>query len=510
MELMKKIKLSALVISLVLSFSIFTGCANTPEGSAYLNALKQSTNITTVENEQKVTLDFDVKGLPAEEQMQANILKGMIDGASVKIKSKVSQNQDGTATKSYFNIDLDAAGFPINSEVWINQDLTEKTPISKEIIKSEMLLGLVDPKLADKYLVIDLEEMKKIPDFNEQLGNMDFAEMARKNKELQQKVIDYIIKYAGQLDPGFQLITDKGYSTLKINNNDTPVHLYEIKLTDANYKALIRKIGTELNQNKEMLNGLKEILIASIDAGGVATKEIVDMKKDLDLVFDELGSAESLTQFIGIMDQLDEIQILGEKGIVSTYAIDNNGYLVSDEGEVQLVFDLKKLNDLSNSLAGIKDSKTKVSGVINLGFRYDTKSFNINQPIEINFPELTTDNSITFKQFMKIILPPAPKPTPAPPSIVVSKKNNAIYYNKIPYIKATYVAAKLNGSVTYAKGLVTIKLNGKTLQTKAGSKSVKVGSKNVSLKAASSRIVNNKVYITVEVIKLAGVAVTIK
>lgn len=58
------------------------------------------------------------------------------------------------------------------------------------------------------------------------------------------------------------------------------------------------------------------------------------------------------------MDQLDKIQILGEKGIVSTYAIDNNGYLVSDEGEVQLVFELKKLNDLSNSLAGIKDSQT--------------------------------------------------------------------------------------------------------------------------------------------------------
>jgi hypothetical protein len=511
MELMKKRKLSALVVSLVLSFSIFTGCASTSEGSAYLNALKKSTSITTAEAEQKVTLDFNVKGLPAEEQMQANIIKGMIDGASVTIKSKVAQNKEGTASKSYYNIDLDAAGFPVNSEVWVNKDFTGETPINKEIIKSEMLLGLVDPKLANKYLVIDLEEMKKMPEYKEQLGNIDYAEMARKNKELQQKVIDYIIKYAGQLDPGFQLISDKGYSTSKINNNDVPVHLYEIKLTDANYKALIREIGTEVNKDKEMLNGIKEILIAAIDAGGVKTKEIDEIKEELDLVFEELGSAEHLTQFNEIMDQLDKIQILGEKGIVSTYAIDNNGYLVSDEGEVQLVFDLKKLNDLSNNLAGIKDSQTAVSGVINLGFRYATKSFNINEPIEINFPDLTKDNSITFPQFMKIILPPVTQPTkPAQPTVAVSKKNSVIYYNKIPYVKAIDVTAKLKGSVTYSKGLVTIKLNGKTLQTKTGSKSIKVNGKNVTLKAASSRIVKNKVYVTVEVIKLAGVVVKIK
>lgn len=58
-----------------------------------------------------------------------------------------------------------AAGFPVNSEVWVNKDFTGETPINKEIIKSEKLLGLVDPKLANKYLVIDLEEMKKMPEY---------------------------------------------------------------------------------------------------------------------------------------------------------------------------------------------------------------------------------------------------------------------------------------------------------------------------------------------------------
>lgn len=404
---MKNIKkVMALIIVMCIVMSLFSGCTSAAEGKALYDAMVKAQSIKSSQNDMQLTLRLDATGLSEQEQPSFGQIKAMLNGAKMSMNMKQNTNADNTAVKAQAGVNMYMAGISMGMGVWVDMDLNGTSPRFKEIIKLPAMITASDPSMAGKeYMVMDLGQLMNTPGINGQAQSTVNADMMKLTKELQGKALTFMGKYLAQYDPGFKFITDVGTKDIITPERTVKAHVYQVKLDDKAAKKLIRYTVNNFANNKEAMDFaveyMKFIGKFSVPAPGVQspTAELDKLMNDF-----ENQKPAFLAAFNKSMDQLEGIQIFGEKGITLEYAIDENGYLVSQSGTIDIVIDVAKLN----SLGSLIDNKYATNGIYNVGFDFSMLTYNINKDLAIEMPVITPENSINYNDMIKSQVPAQP------------------------------------------------------------------------------------------------------
>jgi hypothetical protein len=396
-------KIVALIVAMCMIMSLLSGCTSAVEGKALYDAMVKNQSIKSSQSDMQLTLRLDAKGLSEEDQMSFEQMKAIMNGAKMSMNMKQSTNADNTAAKAQAGVNMFMAGMSIDMGVWVDMDLNGNPPRLKEIIKLPAIMTAADPSMVGKeYMVMDLSEMMKAPEVIGQVPNMNYSDTMKLTKEMQEKTLAFMGKYLAQYNPGFKFINDAGTKDIVTPERTVKAHVYQVKLDDKAAKKLIRYTVNNFANNKDAMDFAIEYmkLIGRFSASASGVKSpTADFDK---LMTDfEKEKPAMLAEFNKSMDQLEGIQIFGEKGITLEYAIDENGYIVSQSGSMDFVVDFAKLS----SIESLKDSKYTSVGIYNVGFDFSMMTYNINKGMTIEIPVVTPANSINYTDMIKSEVP---------------------------------------------------------------------------------------------------------
>ena len=376
------------IIAIAMLFFVLPMSIVNAQTKTLSDAILKTNAVTSMESNGKLSLIFKAQGLSKQDQEEFGMISDMLNNLQIIFNAKKSGNSDGTISKQYVKMSANVGGSPYTGELWSDINLTGKTPIVKEIVKSPQLFEMMmSPEDINKYMLIDLNEMNKTPEMQSELGNIDFGKMLSENKELQELIITLFQKYAAQLG------TD--YNFISVNGNQ-----YRVKIDDAQFKNLIREVVNLTAKNEEIQNLIKDLMITEMKNSGASTVEINTSKADIDHMFTTLESQGFLDGFNQMIDKLKDVKILGDKGIDLTYTIDENGYVIGTKSDIQFVLDMAKLNKAFSASASKNavDTATEImpTGTYTVGIHYEVNNSNINGNVDIIIPTLTSANSFSY------------------------------------------------------------------------------------------------------------------
>ena len=133
----------------------------------------------------------------------------------------------------------------------------------------------------------------------------------------------------------------------------------------------------------------------------IKAEEAKASQAEIDKAFSDFdkGLPAFTAQMNKVLNSFDGVPLIGDKGIVIDYAVDNDGYIVNEKGNIDLVFDAPKFIAAVQSLSGTSEPN-KLTGVYKLGIDFNTNTFNINKNVEVKFPEVNSQNSIQYEDLI--------------------------------------------------------------------------------------------------------------
>jgi hypothetical protein len=385
-------KLVTVAISMAMISSVFTGCSS--DAKSLSDAFTKTQKVTSSEFKTEIGVRFSADNLSAQEQQEVNKAIPMINGSKMTVNGKMNQNGDDKTGKMQADVAMQVGSMPINMGLWVDSSVANDKVAFKEIIK---MPDMQSSKMGGKqYIVLDSSKMGE-----NNAMSMDFA---KASGDMQKKFSEMIVKNIASFDPSFKLVTDKGYQYVNLPDGARNVRVYEVKLNDKNVKDLIKYSSNNLVNNKEARDLLKEYSTTVMKAS--ANKEqIAANQAEIDKSFSEFE--KELPQFTTKMNKtltaFDGVTLVGDKGIVIDYAVDSNGYIVNEKGNIDLVFDAPKFTAAVESLNDTNNAATttnKLTGIYKLGIDFNTNTFNINKNVDVQFPEVNSENSIQYQDLI--------------------------------------------------------------------------------------------------------------
>ncbi|MBU3155587.1 hypothetical protein LL037_01300 [Clostridium estertheticum] len=374
------------IIAIVMLFFVLPISIVNAQTKTLSDAILKTNSVKTMESNGKIILAFKAKGLSKQDQEDFEMISDMLNNLQVSFDAKTAGNSDGTISKQYVKMSANVGGNPYAGELWSDINLTGKTPIVKEIVKSPQLFEMmVSPENVNKYMLIDFDEMNKTPGIQSEIGNLDFGKMLSENKELQQSIITLFQKYSAQLGAGYNFISKDG-------------SVYRVRIDDTQFKNLIRKVVNLTAKNEEVQNLIRDLIVTEMKNTGASTVEVNSMKADIDNMFTLLESQGFLDEFNQIMDKLKDVKILGDKGIDLAYTINENGYVIGTKGDIELVLDMPKIDKVFTQSGDAADVATEIipTGTYTVGVHYEVNNNNINGKVNVIIPTLTSANSFSY------------------------------------------------------------------------------------------------------------------
>ncbi len=400
-------KVLGIIVVICLMAAMLSGCTAAAEGKALYDAMIKAQTIKSSQSEIQFALRLDASGLSEQEQMSFAQVKAMADGASMSINMKQHTNDDNTAVKMQMDLGVSFGGMIINDmSIWADMDLNGDKPKFIEIIKPPAMLTAMEPSFAGKeYMVMDLGSAFAAQETDGQMAGANYADTIKLAKELQEKTLVFMGKYMAQYDPGFKFISYEGKSEVTTPEGIVNADIYGVKLDDKAAKKLLRYTVNNLANNKDVMEYAVEY-IDFMKKFAVSAPEGVDPAAEMDKAMAEfeIKKPEILAQFNEAMDQIENIQLVGDKGITLEYAIDENGYIVSQSGSMDFVIDVAKLD----AMTGVEDSAQTSSAIYTIGIDFSALIYDINKEMPIELPEVTPENSIDLNTMMQNSIPDQP------------------------------------------------------------------------------------------------------
>ena len=375
----------ALVVALLL---ILTGCSSSQQ--ELFNAAMKTRDVNSVQ--QHTTMTFELKGSGFEPsiQQQIDMAAAFLKDAKLEFDVKASTNDQKTAAKSQVTIDLALQGMDITMPIWVDSDLTGDTPKVIEIIKiPQIAKESLPPQFAGKdYVVLDLLNMD-----NSGANNMDMTKLMEFSKNYQEKELKFLSSYSKRFKPNVDTV---GNSTHYMQTDDglKLVRSYQLRLDDAQFKEFIRYAVNNMLQDEEALEFVKEFMETVLEMSQVPDE--AKSLSDMDQVLKDFDAKAFLVSFNSVMDQLEEVTLLGDQGLKLEYTI-YDGYFIKKSGAINLQIDIAQLNQLMNTLNGQESTPIEAQGIVDMMINYSTDISGINQPLEIEFPEVNPINSFDYK-----------------------------------------------------------------------------------------------------------------
>ena len=394
---MKNIKkLVALALGGVMSIGLFAGCSK--NSMDLYKAFSKSQNITSMTTKTDMTLKVSAENLSDQEKQIAESIIPIINNSSISVTTKSNQNADKTKAKSQSDIKINIADMPLDMSLWVDSVVTGEKLKLKGIVKLPEVLMQSAPEefVGKEYIYMDYMDMIKIPGVN----TPDFKKATKFSKELQEKLVKFIKKYAMQFNPKTEIITYKGTEYIKQLEYTQLAKIYEIKLDDKGFKELLRYTINNFAQNKDALQFVKEYMNSSLQFSELPEKEVNKAKEEMDKIFKDYEDnlPQLLEKMNEVFDSIEDIKILGEKGIVIQYAVNEDGYIINEKGVVDFVLDFSQLDKLNEKSE--ENEAEKLTGVYNFTLEFNTDRYNINKHVDVQLPELNENNSINYTELI--------------------------------------------------------------------------------------------------------------
>lgn len=391
---MKISKKLSLLLVIVLSMSLFTGC--TGDENALLGAMMKTQEILSVKSSTDLNFSLSSTGLSDEEQVAFDNVASMINGLEVTLEQKSQSNKDLTMAKAQVDAMIKLDDITYDSKMWVDLNLDDENFIFKEIFKLPSLLSMQMPApLNEKeYLVLDFETMN---DMNEDtVVPPDYSKIMDIAKNYQERFTDVFKEYMKNFDSN-QIVVTKLQDQII---NEQTSQIYQIQMDDASFKQLIQQSIVTLLQDEEMLSLFKDYMTEILASTGETMPEEMDFTKNM---------PELIVRVNEFFEELNDVTLLGEDGIVIEYGINKDGFIISEVGKMDFMIDAQQLSNLFTTLSGVEsDLPIGSTPIISFGISYDSKITNINEEIEVTMPVLTEENSMDLMSMINSLIPATP------------------------------------------------------------------------------------------------------
>lgn len=379
---MKKLSL----VSLLLAFTmLFTACANGELG--LYNAVVKSQDIKSMESSTNVGFKVSTEGFKEEDKMIVDQVVNMLNGYKIKIDQKMIANEEGTKVDAEMKMALTMQDINMEIPMWLKMDLSTDKPEYKQIIKMPKMMvdGMGEEFQGKEYLDYDVLKLME-----EQGQAENFKSILTWSKELQPKMKDFLNNDLKNLDTKIKMVENKGKKTV----DGEELTIYELKLNDENFKALMKIVADKAVENKELNKFLKEYVNLVMGMSNVSVEEKAVVEAEMKKI--EANKDDIKTEMNKFFEAIKGIKILDGEGIVIEYGVNKKGFIVSEAGKMNFILDLANLKE------NVKELKeTEMQGKIKFTVEFDSKIKNINsKDIKVEYPELTEANSIKFSEMM--------------------------------------------------------------------------------------------------------------
>lgn len=367
---------------------MLTGC--TPNQQAIFDASMKMQKANSLQ--QHTTMSFELSGSGFEPaiQQQIDTTAAMLNTAKLDLMAKTSGNEQKTIGKSQIDMNLTMQGSSIYMPMWVDMDLTGENPKFVEIIKVPAIATASFPsQFANKeYMVLNPDDMNSAEG-----SHLDLTKLMEFCKNFQTDGVNFLTSYAQRYNPNLDVIKVP-------TNNGT--QKYTLKINDAQLKELISYTVNNFAQDKEAMEFIQGLLTSMVELGTVPENEI--SSSELDQAFNEMDTniPQFLAEFNAFMEQMKNVTFLGDKGLELNYTI-SNGYVVNESGILNLKVDLSQISPLMNSLSGQEGTASEAKGALNLTINFNTETTNINTPLDIQIPEINSDNSFNYMDLMTVL-----------------------------------------------------------------------------------------------------------
>lgn len=397
-------KLVAILVIIALITMGLSGCR--PKGSKELfDAFRKSSEMKSYSSKAHVDLaldfDIDTSHMSEDEKNMLDMYMGMFQDIELDVEQKIMSKDDNTYhTESDLSYNLGGIGF--NIKMWQNINLSEDNFEMNQVIEIPQLFRpfftQVTGEMSNKeYLVYnwsDFMEMAEEDDINFDMQNI-FMLSKDLGTELQVTFLTTLDEF--QKNYEVEIISYIGEE--KINGEKLDV--YEMNFDDKSFKDFLRFAANDILEDEETEKLIEEYLtlfgdlVFEMDPLGSSKEEI---ESDIKEMLDNLDLEEAKDEFIEFVDAFDDVEIIGEDGIALTYKVNREGYIVANTGVVDLVFDTE---EISEALREIYPDEFNYPAdqeqvVFKIYVDFEIEISDINEEQDIEFPELTDDNSLNL------------------------------------------------------------------------------------------------------------------
>ncbi|WP_425449651.1 hypothetical protein [Dethiothermospora halolimnae] len=402
----KNKKFIAVMLVVTLAIITFTGC--TAGNEDLMDAIKKTSSMKSYETNASVKLDvsFDNLQLPSQEAQNMAMVLNMLKNIEANINQKVVQNEDLTKFKAESTLDYTLGGLGVKLNLWHDYDWSGDNFKMLQVMEVPGILSgtlaQVNPELmGKKYMVYDYSDYDKMLD-GQDAETMEKTEEFMKEfmqnfmTKFQQSSLELLEDYEKDFDFDKKLVTYKG----KEKVNEEKVSVYELKLDDKTAKEYLRYSVNYILDKEDLKDSIKDYLnmikdmVYNLDSENM-TKE--EMDEEINQMLNSFDVAMLKDKFNSFMDKIEDIQFVGDEGIVMNFHVNKDGYVVSQSGTMDIVIDMDKLEETFNKLENNIGTTDEQLPTLNLDIEYNSNITNINGDIEIKLPELTDENS--FSQF---------------------------------------------------------------------------------------------------------------
>ncbi|MDR5658361.1 hypothetical protein RH915_02545 [Serpentinicella sp. ANB-PHB4] len=356
-------KNNLLMVALLIITVIFTACSNTDTTSqsdrsakeVLLEAALNDININSQEFKMGVNANLNTNVNDPELTMLAEVL----NNSTISIAGKT----DVDASITELDLTVNFSGLGINGKAFINEEV-----VALQIPMLGMFLDVQDDRLTNGYIVFNVEEiMSEFQDYeyDANISDDQYVDIATKFIEMAFDILDD------------EIFTNKGNEEVTVGNSDLEATRIKAEIGKDEFRSILNNTITLMTE-PDFADNLFEILTlfdtnitkAEFDSEiALLSMEIDDnLEENLDEIFNEMS---------------EFIDFENSKGLIDMYI--DQGHTVKSIIEMTL---------------NLKDEDVSFALDLNM----TTETWNINEPVTIEIPELDETNSIDLFELIGIYL----------------------------------------------------------------------------------------------------------
>ncbi len=393
-------KLSLLLIVLIIA-SLFTGCNK--DEKDLMDAFIKSQEMLSLESTGNMEFNLSAKGLDEDTQATFDGFIDQINGMKLSFSQKSVTNEEQTIAKAQIDANVQLPDMSFDSSIWVDMDISGDKPVLKEIFKlPSMLMNFIPGGAEKEYIVLDFDTMNDaILEMEEDTPEqVDLDKTMSIAMEYQEKFVDAFVDYIKNYDSDLDVVTKLDEKTV----DGEKIKYYQVEFDNDSFKDFLKFTTISLLQDENIIPLFRDYMTELMGLSGEEMPEEFSITENI---------GEMVEKARDFFEKLEELTILGEDGILITYGINEDGYFVSEEGEMNFLIDTSQLialvaDSIEEDEALMEENELlqdMPTPIFELSVSYNTEITSINEVLEITIPLTTEENSLDYMELIESMIP---------------------------------------------------------------------------------------------------------